>query len=53
MLPTVYDDEITEPTTVGDCGRSGPMVNTEIPMQAGNNVHYTAKEKEKKSCLCL
>ena len=27
MLPTVYGDEITEPTIVADCGRSGLVVS--------------------------
>ena len=27
MLATLYGDEITEPTIVADCGKSGPVVN--------------------------
>ena len=43
MTPTVYSDRNTEPTIVADCGSSGHMVSaTNIPMQAGNNIHYTA-----------
>ena len=41
----MYGNEVTEPIIVSDCGRSGPVVSyTDIPMQAGNNIHYTAKK---------
>ena len=43
----LHGDEITEPTIIEDCGRSGPSSNY-IPMQAGNNIHYTSGRLQKR-----